>query len=108
MHYLKSSLKYLDRSIGLKDADLETYFLRFSSLHHLPPLFGIPKKRYEDIKTILLLLEVRDYSLLDRSFQLMVVDFLLKSKRLDAGQLKQAASLKTELEAVLNSMKEAQ
>lgn len=108
LHYLQACLKYLDQSVGLKNADLETYFLRFSSLHHLPPFFGIPKKRYEDIKTMLRFLQMRDYSLLDRKFQHMVVDFMLQSNRLNAEQVKEASGLKAELERSLDSAKEPQ
>jgi hypothetical protein len=97
LQYLKSCLKYLDQSVQEEGADLETHFLRFSSLHHLPPFFGIPKKRYEDIKMIFRLLEERDYSDLDREFQSRVVDFMLQSRRLNAQQVKDFNAFKSEL-----------
>jgi len=97
LQYLKACLKYLDKSVQAEGADLETYFLRFSSLHHLPPFFGIPKKRYEDVKIIFRLLEERDYTDLDREFQSRVVDFMLQSRRLNAQQVKDFNVFKSEL-----------
>ncbi|HPB68060.1 MAG TPA: hypothetical protein PLT76_06625 [Candidatus Omnitrophota bacterium] len=97
LHYLKVCLKYLDQAVQSPGADLETYFLRFSSLHHLPPFFDIPKKRSEDIQMICRLLEKRDYSVLDREFQLKVVDFMLQSRRLNAQQTKELSVFKSAL-----------
>ena len=97
LHHLKACLKYLDQSVKKDDADLETFFLRFSSLHHLPPFFGIPQKRYEDIKQICRLLRQKDYMFVDRHFQLLVVDFMLQSRRLNTQQRDELQVLKLEM-----------
>jgi len=43
------------------------------------------------------LLEKRDYSVLDREFQLKVVDFMLQSRRLNAQQTKELSVFKSAL-----------
>ena len=83
---LVACLKYLDQAVQREDADLEVFFLRYSSLHHLPPLLGVPKKRVEDIETICALLLKRDFTLVDKDFQAEIIDFMLKSKRLSPHQ----------------------
>ena len=94
---LADCLKYLDQAVQKEDADLEVFFLRYSSLHHLPPLLGVPKKRGEDIGTICTLLLKRDYTSIDREFQLEMIDFMLRSKRLNALQRKALEQLQKEL-----------
>ena len=83
---LVDCLTYLDQAVQREDADLEVFFLRYSSLHHLPPLLGVPKKRVEDIEKICVLLSRRDYSVVDRDFQAVIVDFMLDSRRLNPRQ----------------------
>ncbi|MFC1632505.1 hypothetical protein ACFL2I_08130 [Candidatus Omnitrophota bacterium] len=104
--YLIKSLKFLDASVKKSDADLETFFLRFSSLHHLPSLLSIPKKRREDIEKICALLSERNYRKVDQSYQLVIIEFMIQSKRLSKEQLKNLMILREELKNFTEKIEE--
>ncbi len=95
---LTDCLKYLDKAVQKPEVDLEVFFLRFSSFHHLPPLLGIPKRRGEDIDSIISLLVEQDYHVIDKEYQLVMIDFMLQSRRLKPAQQLRLESLKKKLQ----------
>jgi hypothetical protein len=97
LHLISQSLSLLDQAVKKGKDDLEVRFVRFASLHYLPPLFGIGKKRGEDIGAICALLEKREYHTVDHKMQLDMVNLMLKSKRLSKSQQKALQAIQTEL-----------
>ncbi|MBN1869369.1 MAG: hypothetical protein JW847_02175 [Candidatus Omnitrophica bacterium] len=94
LRYLIKSLQLMDEAVKKDDAELETHFLRFSSLHHMPSVLSIPRKRREDISRIIELLQKRDVAGMDPSFQLVIIDFMLQSMRLNKEQSETLGSMK--------------
>jgi len=97
LKYLMESLRLLDEAVKQDDAELETYFLRFSSLHHMPSLLSIPTKRREDIARILELIEDESFKSMEPDFRRDVIDFMLQSRRLTEAQTAELELLKKQL-----------
>ncbi|MFA5088529.1 MAG: hypothetical protein WC552_05790 [Candidatus Omnitrophota bacterium] len=99
LNFLSESLTLLDEAVASAQDDLEVRFIRFATLHHLPAVLGVGKKRYEDVSAICRLLEGKDYSLVDRGTQSEMIDFMLKSRRLSLPARQSLAQLSEEGQA---------
>lgn len=93
-HYVTQGLSKINRAVQAEPENLEIRFIRFSVLHHLPPLFGIEKSRNEDAETICKIIASGKTSEYPPQLLTGVVDFMLSSGRL-TGQQKQMISGKT-------------
>ncbi|HNV23297.1 MAG TPA: hypothetical protein PLH56_06745 [Candidatus Omnitrophota bacterium] len=96
LSHLKACLLWLDKAVEKRRDDLEVRFVRFSTIHHLPPLLGIPKRRGEDIAFICDELVKRDFSLVDVLTQQEMVVFMLKSHRLNREQIERLKRVELE------------
>ncbi len=97
LKYLTESLSLMDEAVVQDDAGLETFFLRFSSLHHMPPLLSIPTKRREDIARIIKLVKDESFMDYEPDFQKDVVDFMLESRRLTEEQMAELERVKKQM-----------
>jgi hypothetical protein len=86
LKYLSQSLSWLDEAVARGGQDLEVRFVRFASLHHLPVILGVGKRRGADSGTICRLLEQKDYSLVDKPTQKDMLVFMLNCRRLSLAQ----------------------
>jgi hypothetical protein len=85
--YLRSGLKLLHESTVEGACNLEVRFLRFSVLHNLPSFLGMGDTLKEDTEAVYELLIVdRKYTDLDPEMARDVIDFVIKSKRLNSAQ----------------------
>jgi len=95
--YLKRSVNYIDQAVALQADHLEVRFVRFSTFHHIPAVFGIGKRRGQDLDVICKLLVKKDYARVDRLTQEGMIDFMLDSRRLNREQSLQLEALKEPL-----------
>lgn len=93
MRLLAQALRWMDQGVLRSPNDLEVRFVRFASLHQMPSVLGIGKKRHEDIDSIVRLLNIRDYVQIDRETQAEFIEFMLTSDRLTAEQINSLKSL---------------
>lgn len=94
---LRRALHWLDIAVERDRDDLEVRFVRFATLHHLPPVLGIGKTRAKDIEDVCWLLLARDYSVVSYDVQIEMIEFMLGSRRLNK-------KLKADLEKLLDEL----
>jgi len=95
--YLMQCLNWIDRAVEKDGLDAEIRFVRFSTLHHLPAVGRIPQRRGEDIEVICELLRIEDPHITHET-RLEMVDFMLKSQRLNPEQKTELRSLYEKLQ----------
>lgn len=92
-HYLSLCLDLLDRAVAADGDDLEVRFVRFATLHHLPPVLGVGARRGQDIEWICRSLGMKDYSIVDEPTQREMTAFMLESRRISPQQRQLLMSL---------------
>ena len=85
--YVISGLKKLNSAVEKSPGTLEVRFLRFAVLHNIPGIFGIKDERTDDLNAAYQQLLKKDYTTISIKLQKGIVEFLLKSERLDAEQI---------------------
>jgi hypothetical protein len=88
-----SSLNTLERAVNREPNNLEIRFIRFSILHNLPGFLGYGRERNDDMMVIVSQLAKKDYTRYDPKLQINVIEFMLKSERLNDSQTVQLKKL---------------
>ncbi|HOW35049.1 MAG TPA: hypothetical protein PL155_01350 [Candidatus Omnitrophota bacterium] len=94
---LSLALKLLDKAVDKDPDDLEVRFVRFATLSHLPPFFGVGEKRLQDVNALYLSLVRKDYARVDLKTQLEMIEFLLRNGKLTKQQRSSLGNLRKEL-----------
>jgi len=95
---LKEGLELLDQSIKLKPSNLEYRFIRLSVLNYVPSFLGFDDKFFEDYRKTIELLKKKDFTQIDRQKQKGIIEFLMRSKKLNASQKAEVKILYKEFE----------
>lgn len=85
---LKDGLELIGNSIQNKPDNLEYRFLRLSVLNYVPSFLGYDHLFYNDFEKIVELIGKKDYSEVDKNTQKGILEFLLRSSKLNEEQKK--------------------
>lgn len=85
--HLRSGMQVLSNASKKAPDNLEIRFLRFSIEHYLPAFLGMSKHLDEDRKKIVSLVQKRQYGSLDKDVRRNMVTFVIKSGRVNDGEL---------------------
>lgn len=85
---LKDGLKLISNAIQNQPESLEFRFLRLSVLNYLPSFLGYDDLFFDDYEKIIELIQKKDYSEVDKQTQKGILEFLLRSSKLNSEQKK--------------------
>jgi hypothetical protein len=95
---LKEGLELLDRAIQLEPDNLEYRFIRLSVLNYVPSFLGFDDKFFDDYEKAFALLKKKDLSSVDKQTQKGIIEFLMRSKKLNSSQKSELKKLYKEFE----------
>lgn len=95
--YVIAGLKKLNAAVNKSPSTLEVRFLRFAVLHNIPGIFGIIDERNDDLKVTYQQLLKKDYKNINIKLQKGIVEFLIKSGRLDSEQVNKLINIYPDL-----------
>lgn len=80
---LKEGLELLESAIQKQPENLEFRFIRLSILNYVPSFLGYDEIFLEDYEKVLTLLQKKDFTAVDKRTQIGMIEFLLRSKKLN-------------------------
>ena len=86
LQFLQQCYRWMDEAVSRQPEDLEVRFVRFATLHHIPPFLGSGARRNADLDVIVDLLRQPRPQQIDPATHREMIDFLLSSRRLTAAQ----------------------
>lgn len=90
---LKDGLKLISDAIQNQPESLEFRFLRLSVLNYLPSLLGYDDLFFDDYEKIIELIQKKDYSEVDKQTQKGILEFLIRSSKLNQQQKKAVSKI---------------
>ncbi|MCR4417078.1 MAG: hypothetical protein NUV92_04975 [Ignavibacteria bacterium] len=95
---LKEGLELIGEAIQREPNNLEYRFIRLSILNYVPSFLGFDDLFFEDFEKANQLIRQKDYSIVDKQTQKGIIEFLLRSKKLNSVQKSELKKLYKDFE----------